>query len=67
MTMSAVRFHSVMLMALMERWDANTSTFLLPVGEMMVTLEDVYRILCLPIKGDTMRYRSDHTKEDYRR
>lgn len=56
-----------MLMALMERWDADTSTFSLPMGEMTVTLEDVYRILCLPIRGETIRYRSNQTKEDYKR
>lgn len=65
--MLAIRFHYAMLMALMERWDADTSMFLLPVEEMTVTLEDVYRILRLPIRGETMRYRYDHTKKNYRR
>lgn len=56
MTMSVIRFHSIMLMVLMERWDADTSMFSLPMGEMRVTLEDVYRILHLPIRGETVRY-----------
>ncbi|GLJ46852.1 hypothetical protein SUGI_0988330 [Cryptomeria japonica] len=67
MTMLAIQFHSTMLMASMERWDANTSMFLLPVGEMTVTLDDVDHILHLPIRGETMRYRRDWTEEDYRR
>lgn len=54
-------------MALMERWDADTSTFSLLVGEMTVTLEDVYCILCPPIRGEIVRYRFDYTEEDYRR
>lgn len=45
-----------MLMVLMERWDVDTSTFLLPMGEMTITLEDVYNILHLPIRGETVRY-----------
>lgn len=40
-----------MLTALMERWDPNSNTFHLPTGEMMVTLEDVYWITRLPIRG----------------
>jgi len=40
-----------MLTALMERWDLNSNTFHLPIGELTVTLEDVYRITRLPIKG----------------
>jgi len=37
-----------MLTALMERWDPNLNTFHLSTGEMMVTLEDVYRSLGCP-------------------
>jgi len=40
-----------MLTALMERWDPNSNTFHLPMGEIMITLEDVYRITRLPIRG----------------
>lgn len=65
--MPAIRFHPVMLMALMERWDPDTCTFHLPIGEMMVTLEDLYRILCLPIRGATMTYATDRSVEDYQR
>ena len=39
------------LTTLMERWDPNSNTFYLPMGEIMVTLEDVYRITRLPIRG----------------
>jgi len=40
-----------MLTTLMERWDSNSNTFHLSTGEMTVTLEDVYRITRLPIRG----------------
>ncbi|GLJ17130.1 hypothetical protein SUGI_0296410 [Cryptomeria japonica] len=40
-----------LLTALVERWHSETCTFHLPMGEMIVTLEDVYRILQIP--GDT--------------
>jgi len=40
-----------MLIALMERWDLNSNTFHLPTREIMITLEDVYRITRLPIRG----------------
>ncbi|KAH9328853.1 hypothetical protein KI387_000961, partial [Taxus chinensis] len=44
------RDHSLMV-ALIERWDPETNVFHLPTREMMVTLEDVYRILRLSIIG----------------
>ncbi|GLJ50131.1 hypothetical protein SUGI_1066700 [Cryptomeria japonica] len=65
--MSAIRFHPAMLMALMERWDPDTCMFQLPVGEMTVTLEDVYRILRLPIRGATVTYATDRSVEDHQR
>ena len=43
-----------MLIALMERWDPNSNTFHLPIGEITVTLENVYRITRLPIRGKLM-------------
>ncbi|KAH9312294.1 hypothetical protein KI387_027329, partial [Taxus chinensis] len=47
------RDHSLMV-ALIERWDPAANVFHLPTGEMTVTLEDVYRILRLPIKGEAI-------------
>ncbi|KAH9300434.1 hypothetical protein KI387_003637, partial [Taxus chinensis] len=47
------RDHSLMV-ALIERWDPATNVFHLPTGEMTVTLEDVYRILRLPIEGEAV-------------
>ena len=41
----------VMVRALCERWHTETSSFRLPVGEMMITLDDVYNLLHLPIQG----------------
>lgn len=46
-----MKAHKAMLTALIERWDSETSTFHLPTGEMMVTLEDFWWILRLPIAG----------------
>ncbi|KAH9303240.1 hypothetical protein KI387_014823, partial [Taxus chinensis] len=37
--------------ALIERWNPEKNTFYLPTGEMTVMLEDVFRILRLPIIG----------------
>lgn len=51
----------------MERWDVDTSTFLLLVGEMTVTLEDVHHIICLPIRGEIVKYRIDCTTSEYTR
>jgi hypothetical protein len=39
------------LMALMDRWRPKTHTFHLPSGEITVTLQDVTKILGLPIDG----------------
>jgi len=45
-------YHDIdMLTTLMERWDPNSNTFHLSMGEITVTLEDVYRITRLPIRG----------------
>jgi len=40
-----------MVPALCERWHTETSSFYLPVGEMTITLDDVYYLLHLPIQG----------------
>jgi hypothetical protein len=43
-----------MICALCERWHTKTSSFHLPVGEMTITLDDVYNLLHLPIQGCMM-------------
>jgi len=40
-----------MVHALCERWHTETSSFHLPVGEMTITLDDVYNLLHLLIQG----------------
>jgi len=40
-----------MIRALCERWHTETNSFHLPVGEMTITLDDVYNLLHLPIQG----------------
>jgi Plant mobile domain len=40
-----------LLIALVERWRPETSTFLLPIDELTVTLEDVCSLWGLPIRG----------------
>ncbi|KAH9294408.1 hypothetical protein KI387_040387, partial [Taxus chinensis] len=44
------RDHSLMV-ALIKRWDPATNVFHLPIGEMTITLEDVYRILSTTYRG----------------
>lgn len=46
-----IRAHWVMLIALIEQWSSTTSTFHLSTGDIIVTLEDVWHILRLPITG----------------
>lgn len=36
---------------LCERWNASTNIFHFPIEDMIITLEDVWRILSLPIEG----------------
>lgn len=66
MNMPTIKLHYAMLMTLMEIWDIDTSTFLLPMGEMIVTLENMYHILHLPIRVEIVRYQVDHTATNYR-
>ena len=40
-----------MITTLMERWDLNSNTFHFSIGKITVTLEDIYRITRLPIRG----------------
>ncbi|XP_072058079.1 protein MAIN-LIKE 1-like [Arachis hypogaea] len=47
-----IRGFYLMLAALVERWRPETHTFVLPVGEVIVTLEDVAHIFGLPIDGE---------------
>ncbi|QHO30269.1 uncharacterized protein DS421_8g231800 [Arachis hypogaea] len=46
-------FHPL-LAALVERWRPESHTFVLPVGEVTVTLEDVAHIFGLPIDGEPL-------------
>ena len=43
--------HMVMMIAMCEKWHYETMIIHLPTGEMIVTLEDVYQILILPLWG----------------
>ena len=45
-----------MIRALCERWHTDTSCFHLPVGEMMITLDDVANLFHLPIEGRMLDY-----------
>ncbi|KAL4356270.1 hypothetical protein AHAS_Ahas09G0069900 [Arachis hypogaea] len=49
-----IRGFYLMLAALVERWRPETHTFVLPVGEVIVTLEDVAHIFGLPIDGEPL-------------
>ena len=46
-------FDHPLLTSLADRWQ-RTNTFHLHVGEMTITLEDVEKLLCLPLDGDAV-------------
>lgn len=48
---SYTEINKSMVTSLVERWHPETSSFHLPVGEMTVTLDDVYCLLHVPIQG----------------
>ncbi|QHO38296.1 hypothetical protein S245_012686 [Arachis hypogaea] len=49
-----IRGHSALLSALVERWRLETHSFVLPAGEVIVTLENVLHIFGLPIVGEAV-------------
>ncbi|QHO30719.1 uncharacterized protein DS421_8g235610 [Arachis hypogaea] len=55
-------FHP-MLAALVERWRPETHTFMLPIGEVTVTLEDVANIFGLPIDGEPVSGWTDSSND----
>ncbi|RYR37949.1 hypothetical protein Ahy_A09g042867 [Arachis hypogaea] len=58
-----MRDHSALLSALVEWWRPKTHMFHLPVGEVMVTLEDVIHILGLQINGHPVTGRLDSSHQ----
>ncbi|XP_059073712.1 uncharacterized protein LOC131874383 [Cryptomeria japonica] len=52
MYMPVIRMNHGLVTALVERWHSDTCIFHLSMGEMTITLEDVWRILHIPIRGD---------------
>jgi len=45
-----------LISAFVERWHAETNSFHLPIGEMIITLDDVSSLLHLPILGQFPTY-----------
>lgn len=56
--MPDIRINRGLLTTFVERWHSDHNSFHLPTDEISVTLEDVYRILCIPIIGELVQY--DH-------
>lgn len=54
--MPEIRANTGLLTALAERWHSETSSFHLATGEATGTLEDVWRILRIPIHGEMIEY-----------
>ncbi|XP_015954227.1 protein MAIN-LIKE 1-like [Arachis duranensis] len=52
-----------MLAALVERWRPETHTFVLSIGEVTVTLEDVAHIFGLPIDGEPVSGWTDSSSD----
>ncbi|KAL4321285.1 hypothetical protein AHAS_Ahas14G0095200 [Arachis hypogaea] len=55
-------FHPL-LAALVERWRSETHTFVLPVGEVTVTVEDVAHTFGLPIDGEPVNGWTDSSSD----
>ncbi|KAH9291395.1 hypothetical protein KI387_043414, partial [Taxus chinensis] len=53
-----------LLMAIAERWHSESQCFRLPTGEITITLEDVWRIMRIPIIGQPIQYVSDRAVLD---
>jgi len=49
--MPVLQAHRALITAVVERYRSETCNFLLLTGEITITLEDVYHILKLPIRG----------------
>ncbi|GLJ53604.1 hypothetical protein SUGI_1143530 [Cryptomeria japonica] len=56
MHMPMIQMNHEMIMVLVERWHNKMCTFHLAQGEMTVTLEDVWHILCIPIRRELVTY-----------
>lgn len=56
--MPQIRINQGLLESLAERWHSEHNTCHLPIGEMTVTPEDVWRILQIPIVGELVVYDS---------
>ncbi len=53
------QYDQQLMMAFIERWRPETHTFILPNGEMTVTLEDVTVLTGLPVNGTSVIGRTD--------
>ncbi|XP_025610732.2 protein MAIN-LIKE 1-like [Arachis hypogaea] len=58
-----IRGSHPLLAALVERWRPETHTFVLPVGDVTVTLEDVAHIFGLPIDGEPVSGWTDSSSD----
>lgn len=56
MRLPDIRLNHGILTALVEWFHSEHNTFHLPVGELTITPEDVYRILRIPFAGDKVEY-----------
>ncbi|KAH1205537.1 Protein MAIN-LIKE 1 [Glycine max] len=52
-----------LLSLFVERWQRETSSFDLPVGEVMITLDDVASLLHLPVVGDLHAFQPVHVDD----
>jgi len=49
--MGCIHWEYALLVAFMERCKSTTSTFHIPIGEMMITIKDIHYLYYLPIHG----------------
>lgn len=54
--MGCIHYDYILLVALLERWDSMDSIFHLPIGEIIITVEDIHLLYYLPIHGHRIQH-----------
>lgn len=60
--MGHIHWKYPLLATLLDRWDAQTCTFHLPIGEMTITIEDIHKLYRLPVYGQRIQHVVDRAR-----